>query len=333
MTKKITAFLTAILCTASMAAMPASAAVEYIFEIHEGENGSIAVTTQRNAAAGIYVETGSTVLTSDMLTSFEAVQSITEWETYASPKTMYSEIVTNITPDGNGYILKMGNMDAETMQTLGRRLMLELDCVEDVQIVEYEHIGTGGTIVFEYQAEFASPDTVVDISAIPELADFAYDGGTDRSFSLDYDYEECLSGLAEFPTFYTEISQIDTAYGKYEYMLEFGNAIQEKYSDLFASFTPTVIVPETNAIAEYSGASIWTSAGDPNSDGEVNASDAAEMLVSAAQIGTGADVAITSAADVNADGELNAADAAAVLSYAAAKGTGADVSWVDILRR
>ncbi|MBQ2265271.1 MAG: hypothetical protein II341_07705, partial [Oscillospiraceae bacterium] len=85
--------------------------------------------------------------------------------------------------------------------------------------------------------------------------------------------------------------------------------------------------------ADSKAPSVWTNAGDPNSDGTVNAADAAEMLVSAAQIGTGVDVAVTSAADVNADGLLNAEDAAAVLSYAAAKGTGADVSWVDILTR
>ena len=79
--------------------------------------------------------------------------------------------------------------------------------------------------------------------------------------------------------------------------------------------------------------SIWDNAGDSNSDGAVDASDAANVLTIAAQNGTGANIKATSADDVNADGAVNATDAAAVLCYAAAKGTGADVSWVDILRR
>lgn len=71
--------------------------------------------------------------------------------------------------------------------------------------------------------------------------------------------------------------------------------------------------------------------GDADGDSNVNASDAAEMLIIAAENGAGARNAVTFSNDVNADGVTDAADAAAVLIYAAAKGTGSFIPWEDIL--
>ena len=78
---------------------------------------------------------------------------------------------------------------------------------------------------------------------------------------------------------------------------------------------------------------IWQSAGDPNADGEVTAEDAADLLITAADIGTGASIKAISAEDVNADGFVSADDAAAVLCYAAAQGSGNPLNWIDILRK
>ena len=81
-----------------------------------------------------------------------------------------------------------------------------------------------------------------------------------------------------------------------------------------------------------SDVSIWQTAGDCNADGEVNAQDAAEQLLLAAEAGTGAEITVTGANDINADGAVNALDAAAVLVYAAAQGSGQTLSWTEILR-
>lgn len=70
--------------------------------------------------------------------------------------------------------------------------------------------------------------------------------------------------------------------------------------------------------------------GDADGDSNVNASDAAEMLIIAAENGAGARNAVTFSNDVNADGVTDAEDAAAVLIYAAAKGTGSFIPWEDI---
>ena len=66
--------------------------------------------------------------------------------------------------------------------------------------------------------------------------------------------------------------------------------------------------------------------GDLDEDGQVNAVDAAMILVAAASVGSGGESGLTEmqklAADVNGDGECNAVDAAEVLRYAAAVGSG-----------
>ena len=66
--------------------------------------------------------------------------------------------------------------------------------------------------------------------------------------------------------------------------------------------------------------------GDLNSDGKANATDAANILIAAARLGTGSSSGLNTSqsknADVNYDGYVNATDAAIVLVYAAAQGSG-----------
>ncbi len=75
--------------------------------------------------------------------------------------------------------------------------------------------------------------------------------------------------------------------------------------------------------------------GDLNSDTKVNASDAAMVLIAAANIGAGADSGLTpeqtTAADVNDDTYVNASDAAIILQYAAEYGAGYTGTLEDFL--
>lgn len=124
---------------------------------------------------------------------------------------------------------------------------------------------------------------------------------------------------------------IDNSYDEYLFAYNIAQEILAEHSDILSD----VKVSMSHDFSEsesYSAQSIWQSAGDSNADGEVNAGDAAEILLAAAESGTGTDVAVTSAADVNADGKIDAADASAVLVYATAQGADAPVEWVDILR-
>lgn len=71
--------------------------------------------------------------------------------------------------------------------------------------------------------------------------------------------------------------------------------------------------------------------GDVSGDGDVNAADAADLLVTAAENGAGMARAVSFAADVNTDSTVDALDAAAVLTYAAARGSGARLTWEEVL--
>lgn len=66
--------------------------------------------------------------------------------------------------------------------------------------------------------------------------------------------------------------------------------------------------------------------GDLNVDGAANASDAAELLIAAAEVGAGNSSGLTALqaveADLNGDGTFNSADAADLLGYAAASASG-----------
>ncbi len=70
--------------------------------------------------------------------------------------------------------------------------------------------------------------------------------------------------------------------------------------------------------------------GDADGNQEINASDAAQMLIIAAENGAGARNAVTFSNDVNQDGVTDAMDAAAVLVYAAARGSGVSLSWSEV---
>ncbi len=75
--------------------------------------------------------------------------------------------------------------------------------------------------------------------------------------------------------------------------------------------------------------------GDVNEDGDVDATDAAKILVAAAAVGAGGDSGFTETqaknADVNGDGTFNSQDAANVLQYAAAAGSGFEGSLEDFI--
>lgn len=76
--------------------------------------------------------------------------------------------------------------------------------------------------------------------------------------------------------------------------------------------------------------------GDVSNDGAVNASDAAQILIAAANLGGGGASGLTEAqekaAEINGDGSINASDAAIILQYAAAVGGGSDAKLEDFIR-
>ncbi len=75
--------------------------------------------------------------------------------------------------------------------------------------------------------------------------------------------------------------------------------------------------------------------GDVNCDTQINAADAAAILVAAAAMGAGEESGLTetqiTAADLNADGTFDATDAALILQYAAYAGAGGEMTLEEFL--
>ncbi len=381
MTKKIMAFLTSILCMASMTVMNAGA-LSYIPSdavVYETEDDYMAVECDFSTF-GLYVNTGGEVLTADMVQPLYPIDEslmdpiyepdrspldylgnrvgVASWKDFVSDGG-WNDYELMIDLDENGYVISCA--DDERMETLARRLMIEYDFVKDVQILTTKRMGN---VCFEptfaMRPVFASEDIDPTAIDVPELKDFYFDELEGSIFLLEFpertgegSYTEWYTSVT-MPDFFnefhaanpqyndlrfeyseemvgTKVRSVYSSYQAYKWMTDYCNAVAEKYPDVFESLTPLVFEPSHKYI---DGAVCWNEyVGDTNTDGEVDAADAADVLVIAAQNGTGAGIKATSANDVNADGYVDASDAAAVLSYAAAKGTGADVSWVDILRK
>ncbi|MBR2913939.1 MAG: hypothetical protein IKC40_08475 [Oscillospiraceae bacterium] len=322
MKKNLLALLTAICCISACGTMSGSSAW-YHFRT---KNGGIGYDYQCEMYKGFLVETDGTELTEDMLQGLSGFSHLIPLERFTYT-TVWGKCSINYQPEGTAYMVGIDSDDAETLTKLGRSFMLSNGCVTQVRLVDFEKYGTavaGPTVEIKPKDDTAELNSEV----IPELEGFesAYNPYMGYKFTR-YHAEECNCALCSD---LKEVSQ-----GGYDYYLcmqAFADELAAKYSDLIDSAEARVYDMETSATSTSWDVSIWQSAGDCNADGEVNAQDAAEQLIAAANAATGGEIEITGANDVNADGAVNALDAAAVLAYAAAQGSGQNLSWVQILR-
>lgn len=127
-------------------------------------------------------------------------------------------------------------------------------------------------------------------------------------------------------------SQLATTYG-YTVVDTFSRFSQKAY--LYSHPTtidvnPTALGHEVLAVETAIASGMYT-LGDVNNDGDINASDAAIVLVYAAEVGAGGtgtlDFMQRGVGNVNKDTDLNASDAASILIYAAEKGAGGNPSF------
>ncbi len=317
MKKKLFALLTALSCMASMTAVTVSA--EYFGEFQVLPDGSwVEVTT--SPFCGIMIETDGTELTKDMVSDVESYDFLQKYEDFTRSY-CWGRYVTNIKPESTAFMLFTEKSSPDLLTKIGRELTMKLDCITDVHLVEqscYRYPRVTHQLVFYMKDE----DMTFTEEEFPEIAGSKIYGGNGR-------YTVYLPEEQWYEMFITK-----TQYELYCYYEDLTRELEEKYEDKFEDGNQIIKINTSSSNnTDYSAFSVWNSAGDSNTDGTVDASDAADVLTIAAQNGTGAGIKATSANDVNADGNVDASDAAAVLCYAAAKGTGAEVSWVDILRK
>ncbi len=300
---------------------------------------------------GFIVETDGTELTEDMLPFAEDYyfMSLSTWGEFTDAYSWgYNEI--EYTPGGLTYIVNMRQLDADSLSSYARQLMLELDCVENAYLFGYTQYGVGAVqwdMDGQFQATMKNPDVMLEDLDIPELEGCFFNRYEQEDGTVTYTFGQ---NGTDSQLYLTAEAYITETYGTvegmymsssqyiYEYLDAIASTLETNYSEYFESVEVyfTFLEGVTAVPSEITSAvSVWNSAGDQNADGTVDAADAADVLAVAAQVGAGAaapEDVVTSVCDVNADGAADAADAAAILQYAAALGSGREVSWMDILR-
>ncbi len=320
--KKLLALTTALACMASTAGMTVSAVSKG--DCVELWDGVLTYIQAAERFCGIMVETDGTELTEETFAGYEGYQVMQTWEEFTEHHT-WGEKVTSVIPEGLAYMASTYTFDEEAMTAWGRTLMMENPAITNVYFLDYieysgsAYVDSGGFIIRTKDTEVILDETIFPT---PE----GYERGEVEKGKAIF-WVESPDDIVHF---YTENGSYD-AYAQYLYYRETTDKLVEDYRDVLSSVELVLSMPEDPSTADGVVQSVWDGAGDCNADGAVNAQDAAEQLMIAANAGTGGEIEITSANDINADGEVNALDAAAVLAYAAAQGSGENVSWMDIL--
>ncbi len=329
MKMKISAVLTAVCCFASLASLTASA-VNNVSEMTERDG--LLCNEYRAIDAGLLIETDGTELTEEMLADFQACTGVMAWDLYAMPGADYLMEPTEI-PEKNAYFVIVPTGELAELEAAGRKLLQEYDCLTSARLVQYcDYTFTGWDYV--YSVETTGADVVLDETSIPELSEF-----TIKETHVDGLYRYTLE-TPEDSAFAKEVSGEYRSYALYEAALEYGNALAEKYSDVISAVTPSIAISLGASGTEYAFLSIWDTAGDLDTDGKIDASDAAELLALSAMKGAtvngGADPFTAEqkiAADLNGDTFCDANDAAYILQFAAEAGAGSELSIGEFMTR
>ncbi len=322
MKRRLFALLTALACLAGFAPAVSASAALYT----RTKRGGIGYDYHFEMYKGFLVETDGTELTEDMLKGLSGFSQLVPLEEFVY-KASWGQCSISYQPEGTAYMVSIDSDDPETLTKLGRSLMLSEECITQVRLVDFEKYGTaiaGSSVIIQPK------DDAVEINSevIPELEGFEFNYNSFTGYTVKRNHtEDCNCDLC------SDLREVSA--GSYDYYLrmqDFADELSGMYSDLIATAEARVYCLEESYTETSSDVSIWQTAGDCNADGEVNAQDAAEQLLLAAEAGTGAEITVTGANDINADGAVNALDAAAVLVYAAAQGSGQTLSWTEILR-
>ncbi|MBQ7004684.1 MAG: hypothetical protein IJN57_12080, partial [Oscillospiraceae bacterium] len=304
MKKSISAVMTAICCLASLTSLTATA----VYDVGGWtERDGDLYYEFRGIDAGLLIETDGTELTEEMLADFPACTGVMAWDLYAMPGADYLMEPTEI-PGANAYFVIVPAGEQYELDAAGRKLLQEYDCLTSARLVQYcDYTFSGWDYV--YSVETTGADVVLDATSIPELSEF-----TIKEAHVDGFYVYTLE-TPEDSAFAKEVSGEYLSYALYEAALEYGNALAEKYSEMISAVTPYMAVDLSPSGTEYELLSIWDTAGDLDTDGKIDASDAAELLALSAMRGATADGGYDpftaeqkSAADLNGDTFCDAND-------------------------
>ncbi|MBE6825979.1 MAG: hypothetical protein E7511_03745 [Ruminococcus sp.] len=331
MKTRLLAALTALCCVSSMAAMPVSALPHPEYFDHDGTLSKIELQTMT-----LIVETDGRELPEEELMNIEGYISSSLYDEAQYGSDTYNEF--SIVPENTAYVISIENPELQMLMASGRSFMLNTEGIEAVYLAEMTRY-LYGHVDYSLDFEMVDPDMNLDEITIPELSEFTTVYAHFRNV-IHYQIPPNELGNSELIQSRLAEGWSSGQYRMYEYLLNYGQSIVEKYSDIFSDVNVGVSILESWYPSELSAASIWDTAGDLDTDGKIDASDAAELLVLSAMKGATADGGYDpftaeqkSAADLNGDTFCDANDAAYILQFAAEAGAGSTLSIGEFMTR
>ncbi|MBQ7012400.1 MAG: dockerin type I repeat-containing protein [Oscillospiraceae bacterium] len=331
MKKRLLAALTALFCVSSMAAMPVSALPHPEYFDHDGTLSEIALQTMT-----LIVETDGRELPEEELMNIEGYISSSLYDEAQYGSDWDNEF--SIVPENTAYVISIENPELQMLMASGRSFMLNTEGIEAVYLAEMTRY-LYGHVDYSLDFEMVDPDMNLDEITIPELSEFTTVYAHFRDV-IHYQIPPNELGNSELIQSRLAEGWSSGQYRMYEYLLNYGQSIVEKYSDIFSDVNVGVSILESWYPSELSAASIWDTAGDLDTDGKIDASDAAELLALSAMKGATADGGYDpftaeqkSAADLNGDTFCDANDAAYILQFAAEAGAGSTLSIGEFMTR
>ena len=213
---------------------------------------------------------------------------------------------------------------------VSEKFLLNYDSVLGIELLQYETQGQcmwDGTYSIGYNAETISEPMNPEVDEMIESNEAFYQEWKTKYDQWEAEHEgENLTNFDKLDSL--RDAGLMTVYEMAQFSLNSSQKIKEASDGKIAFMTPNLEFIYSFDI--YSPFSLWDGVGDMNSDGDINTTDASNILAAIARIGAGGSSGLTEAkedrADLNLDGKIDARDAAIVLAYAAQRGAGINVS-------
>ncbi|MBE6826021.1 MAG: hypothetical protein E7511_03955 [Ruminococcus sp.] len=318
MKKKLLAALTALCCVSSMASLAANAAYTMPDYLVKGDAGYLYQVTDYYY---LMIESDGRAITEDVLDNPESVNEIIFWDDFQ----LHCYTSVEKTPGENAYMIGTTHTTEEELVSWARSQAVHLNEGEDA----YLFCMKKSAPAIPYDIGITLNDSAVELDETLLPAEIS------EQFSL-----EIINGSYRLsPKAYQEhsLKEASALYDEYSKMTE---ELMKIYAGLIASAKISCSVLEAPSQPEGSVIDIWTGAGDLDTDGKIDASDAAALLVLSAMRGAtvngGADPFTAeqkSAADLNGDTFCDANDAAYILQFAAEAGAGSELSIGEFMTR
>ncbi|MBQ7004399.1 MAG: dockerin type I repeat-containing protein [Oscillospiraceae bacterium] len=336
MKKRLLAALTALCCVSSMAAMPVSALPHRQY-VKLGSNGLgyflATITTDY-----VILDMADTENAEELAYQFPGCKEVVPFAGFQPATYCDTWYEVEYTPSGNAYVLTIDENSIAEFTAYSRAQLIEQEDIYNVSFISYDLYGVAFPII-DFTFEFVDPSMkMADIKdlSIPELEGFdMYD-----SLAIEAGLRCTIQEGSQNPI-RTEIEEKGLGgYDLYVYLEEYGQSIVEKYNHIFSDVMVNPALVESTGTPEGISTSIWNTAGDLDTDGKIDASDAAELLALSAMKGAtvngGADPFTAeqkSAADLNGDTFCDANDAAYILQFAAEAGAGSELTIGEFMTR